>query len=122
MDLIINHKWKIRKISHNCLIQKGCKYIESRDIYVYTFPVNIQNKCSTLLCSIIIFPDDKSININMCSNEGYPYPPFYDPNLEYYKDFMDKINKIIFSKFKFLGIYEPKQKYKKRNNKEKLNK
>lgn len=121
MDLIINHNWTIKNISYSFLIRKGCKYVESRDIYVYTFPVNRWNDLNTLMCTIVIFPEDRSVNVNVCSNEGYPYPPFYDPNLGGYEEFITRINQNILNKFKFLGIYEPKQKHRK-NNKEKIKK
>ncbi len=109
MDYLLNHNWKAKNISYTYLMKKGCKYIDSKELFIYTFPVYKYKEYTTLFCTIVILPD-KTVNINVCTNQGYSYPPFYDPNIKGYNEMLISINEEILKKFKMLHIYEEKEK------------
>ena len=120
MDYLLSHEWKAKNTSYTFLVRKGCRYIESQELFVYTFPVNKWKDFTTLVCTIVIF-NEGDVHINVCSNDGYSYPPFYDPKIKGFDEFLTQINERILDKFRYLGIYEPKQKHRK-NNKGKIKK
>lgn len=90
-------------LTHQELKDKGFRYSQENQYYTYNFPVHKYNKKPVITCQVFVYEDNTIKYDVINASNGELYSSYY--NKEYGRnDLSNKINKIINSEFKKIGI------------------
>lgn len=108
MDRLVNYKYKITTLNKE-IIKKFSLYGADETTYLYRFPVHKYNGKTILECELSIDAHNNEVTIDVynVSNRN-PYTAFYSDEIGSYEPMLKKINKIINSELKKLGVVKCK--------------
>ena len=116
MHSIINNTYIIDDCNKSSLLLLGFRFNSNysdneSECYTYHFPIFTNYIHSpTLECELMVELKTSKVKINVfdknSSNGKTTYKPFYNYEYGNYSKIIDKINKVILSKFQKLGIHE----------------
>ena len=117
MQRFLDSKFKAEKNDYDFFIKHGCRFksIDGEKAYIYTFPLEKWKNFTVLEGKITIYETDGEVMIDVLTQQGHFYEPFYNPIDDEYDEYMNKIYKRIEDTLSYLKIKKLNKRGRKKN-------
>lgn len=114
---MIKNNFYIKNITREKMKEYGFKYVPYENQYIKYFPIEKYKKYTVIQGKITIDGEDGTVNIDVLTENGDIYSPYYNLINKNFKDYVNKMHRKIYAELNKYPIKKKGRKHEKTKSK-----